>query len=442
MIRRRPRAFATFLVLWAVALAAVVLTTLQSVSHQQSAAGRLAVGRVRAYWAARAGVEAQIAALTAETLAPVTNSAFTVHDDLAAAARGVLQQASFRVAHTYAGVERDGALDAHSLLNINSITTDSMLLLPDMDELAADAITDWIDEDDEPEESGAEEGQYASDKFPYKPRNAPFRSIRELELVIGMTPEIVRGEDWNLNGLLDPNENDGDLSWPPDNADGKLDAGWSQHLTAVSDHGLGPGYGPSGLSRLELSTATSSDIARRLSIDTSQADAIVNYVSQGGTMVDFIESELSSLASLGATQLDGQRAPSVPDLSTEQLSTLLEETYIEADRVGPRSGKVNINTVDQTTLEYLAEVSAGLADAIINERNARSGGFVHLVDLLEVPAIDRETLAQLYPYLDVRSEIFVATSRGRDEPSGLEVEIQAVLDRSTVPVVIRDLTIR
>ena len=37
-------------------------------------------------------------------------------------------------------------------------------------------------------------------------------------------PEFVRGEDWNLNGRLDPNEDDGDISYPPDNSDGKLDA--------------------------------------------------------------------------------------------------------------------------------------------------------------------------------------------------------------------------
>ena len=87
-------------------------------------------------------------------------------------------------------------------------------------------------------------------------------------------------------------------------------------------------------------------------------------------------------------------------------------------------------------------MTSGVADAIITERNARSGGFTRLVDLLEVPAVSRELLAELYPYLDVRSQVYVVTARGRDDASGLQVEVQAVLDRSTIPVLIRDLTIR
>ena len=39
-------------------------------------------------------------------------------------------------------------------------------------------------------------------------RNA--RSVREVLLVNGATPELLYGEDWNLNGRLDPNENDGE----------------------------------------------------------------------------------------------------------------------------------------------------------------------------------------------------------------------------------------
>lgn len=446
MRRTRPRAFATFLVLWAIALAAIMLVGLQSISHRQAAAGRMAVARVRAYWAARAGIEAQIAALTDNTLSPDPSSAYKIADDLAGAARGALFGATYGVHHTWNKQVHDGAADAHARLNINTLSPDSLLFLPDMDEATADAIIDWIDEDDEPEAQGAEEGQYVSQRYPYRPRNAPFRSLREVELVIGISAETVRGEDWNLNGLLDPNEDDGDLSWPPDNADGVLDGEWSEHLTAVSDAGLGPGYGLSGEPRLDLTIASASDLARRVQIDASQAEAILNYVATGGSMADFIEADLASLADSGSTAggqgtlLTGQSA--VANLSDEQLSNLLEEAYIPEDNIGPRSGRININTVDEETLEYLAELDSAIAEAIITERNARSGGFVRLTDLLEVPAVSRDVLAELYTYIDVRSQIYVATSRGRDEASGVEVEIQAVLDRSTIPVVIRDLIVR
>ena len=60
---------------------------------------------------------------------------------------------------------------------------------------------------------------------PYQIANAPLTTLDELLLVKGFTARIVYGEDANLNGLLDPNEDDGDASFPPDNGDGVLDRG-------------------------------------------------------------------------------------------------------------------------------------------------------------------------------------------------------------------------
>ncbi len=437
------RAFATFIVLWTVALAAILLVALQSIAHKQAAAGRNAVARVRAYWAARAGIEAQIAVLTADNLTPDASSAFSLRDDLANAAQGEIGRATYIVQHAVFPEIKDGSLEAASLLNINTLSPDSMILIPDMDDALADAVIDWVDEDDEPEEYGAEEGQYAQLKSTYKPRNAPLRSLRELELVISVKPEYVRGEDWNLNGLLDANENDGDLTWPPDNADGRLDAGWSRYITAISDDSSGPGYSLTGQIRMNLTEAAAGDVAKRVNIDNSQAETIVNHVAAGGAMIDFIEDDLSAMVSTTGTLLNGaQSGPRIQNLTTEQLGLLLDETYIPEDSLGPRSGKVNINTVDSETLAYLAEVTSGLADSIISERDGRSGGFVKFTDLLEVPGMTNQTLAELYPYLDVRSNIYVATCRGKDLASGLEVEIQATLDRSTIPVTIKDLIVR
>jgi hypothetical protein len=47
--------------------------------------------------------------------------------------------------------------------------------------------------------------------------------VDEVRLVYGATLEILYGEDVNRNGILDPNENDGDVTLPLDNADGRID---------------------------------------------------------------------------------------------------------------------------------------------------------------------------------------------------------------------------
>lgn len=54
-----------------------------------------------------------------------------------------------------------------------------------------DAIVDWVDADDIPEPAGAEALYYQTLKPPYRAANAPLQTLRELNLVKGMTSEIV-----------------------------------------------------------------------------------------------------------------------------------------------------------------------------------------------------------------------------------------------------------
>jgi general secretion pathway protein K len=55
-----------------------------------------------------------------------------------------------------------------------------------------DAILDWRDVDSLKRPNGAEEPEYQAAGLPYKPANAPFQAIEELQLVLGMRPEIYR----------------------------------------------------------------------------------------------------------------------------------------------------------------------------------------------------------------------------------------------------------
>ena len=55
-----------------------------------------------------------------------------------------------------------------------------------------DAIVDWRDADSLKRPHGAEEDDYRAAGLTYKPANAPFQAIEELQLVLGMRPEIYR----------------------------------------------------------------------------------------------------------------------------------------------------------------------------------------------------------------------------------------------------------
>lgn len=442
------RAFASVLVLVALIIAISAVGILQVASLGQASSGREAIAQVRAQWAARAGLEAMIARLEYDTENPDATDAFKTLDDMVAVSERQFDSSSYRVATWDDGREVLGPADAHAKINVNRLTADQMLELePMMTDDIADALMDWIDADDDTNPMGAEIGYYQGSTYPYRPRNAPLRSLTELELVAGIDAEDVRGEDWNQNGLLDPNEDDGDLSWPPDNADGRLDGAWSELLTAASVDG---GMTSTGEEPLDLAVASADDLVNRLGVESDQADVIIN-AAQGG-----VATSLSTFIVRDLAQLNRQMNPTlprrqtqVPALTVEQLGKLLDQATLgsSAQQTGLPAGsklpgKININTASTRVLESIPEITSSLADSIISERSARPQGFNSIAELLEVPGMTRGELAVIYELLTTRSNVYIVTSRGRDTRTGIEVEITATLDRSALPLTIKDLRMR
>ncbi len=138
---------------------------------------------------------------------------------------------------------RFGLSDESAKINLNTLlklgldetqTRTMLMSLPDMTEDIADAILDWLDEDDTPREFGVESEYYEGLTPSFKAANGNFKSLDELLQVAGVTPDLLYGEDANRNGLLDPNEDDADISPPFDNKDGALQLGWMSYLTIDS----------------------------------------------------------------------------------------------------------------------------------------------------------------------------------------------------------------
>jgi len=87
--------------------------------------------------------------------------------------------------------------DESGKLNINLATDEQLLQL--MNSLAleegqadnlTDAIIDWRDKNDLHRLNGAEKQQYEDADLKYEPRNGPFKSVEELQLVMGMNAKI------------------------------------------------------------------------------------------------------------------------------------------------------------------------------------------------------------------------------------------------------------
>jgi type II secretory pathway component PulK len=208
---------------------------------------------------------------------------------------------------------RAGLINESGKLNVNAIlsyeldeeTAALMLLpIPGMTDELADSVLDWIDSDDERRLYGAESDVYQAMTPPYYAKNGPLESVDELLLVAGVTPELLYGEDANRNGLLDPNENDGDLSLPADNADGVLERGWVNYLTV---HSRESNLRPDGSTKIDLNQPLLTELYDQLELEYGEELAvfITAYRLEGATNVEPLPTGgLASDDSTGDVQTD------------------------------------------------------------------------------------------------------------------------------------------
>ncbi|MCH7799190.1 MAG: general secretion pathway protein GspK [Planctomycetes bacterium] len=447
MTGRRPyrqrRGSVILVVMWAIAIGALILSSVQLFSYRHAMLARQALGRIQARWAARGGLEYTIAIMADHTLDPVPGDAFAMVRDMDAIADGRDGIAidgrivgGYDIRHHSDGKDWWGPMDEHSKININA-AIDNPRLLHNLDNISpdvVDAILDWIDEDQDERPLGAERHYYLSLSMPYEPRNAPMRSIAELELVAGVWPDHLRGEDWNLNNRLDPNEDDADRTWPPDEPDQRLDAAWSGILTTYSVSG---GLTDSGLARIDLQSTTPEELMERLDITEEQASSLISFGGTANSRLEQLLTRQVQQASERSARPGGVTSPSTtgPVLTDDELRGVFAETSI-GDPRQRRAGKLNINTVSEEVLLQLLQDREYLADEIIYLRASRPEGIASLVDLIDIPAFqdDPATLEYIAGIMDVSSSVYSITVKGRSRTGDVEVEIFAVVDRSTVPV--------
>ena len=318
MTRRARRGSVVVVVVWAVAIAAVLVAATQIVTFRQAVVGRETLARVQARWAARAGVEQMIAIMEFHLENADPDDPMAPVRDMEEHALGGTPTGTWDIRHFLDGVEWAGPLDEGAKLNINTATRTQLTNLPNMTPDVVDAIIDWRDADNNVGQLGAERDYYAGRSMGYSPRNGNFHSVAELELVAGAWPKYVRGEDWNLNGRLDPNEDDGPKSFPEDKPDGKLDAGWSGYLTAASKQSK---MSLSGEDKLPLKGTDAESLVKRLGVTEDQAKALSTYGSQANAKPEnLLVTPLSQLAA-GASGTGGGTGTGGGSRSTGGAST-------------------------------------------------------------------------------------------------------------------------
>lgn len=336
-----------------------------------------------------------------------------------------------------------GVSDEESRLNINQASAEELGKLYGMTPDVVASIQDWRDSDNTVTPGGAEAEYYASLQPPYLPRNGPFQSAGELLMVKGVTRELVIGEDANQNGILDPEEDDGNVSDPPDNRDGILDPGWSGILTVNSSV---RNVNAAGQERVNVQSADENSLTSVKGISSELAKAIVSYRTQNRleSLADLLEVTASNPQNQGRQQPvlgPGQRGvpgaaprvgpnndaaqPSGPKLISEDLLMEISDDVTTADGQ-ELNGAINLNTASAEVLSCLAGIDLNLAQAIVSYRKS-AGYFPNVAWLLKVPGMNRQFFKQVAPKVTARSETFRILSEGKVISTGARQRIQMIV---------------
>jgi len=233
-----------------------------------------------------------------------------------------------------------------------------LMRLPGVDEYVADAILDWIDEDDEPREYGAEADYYESLDPPRPIRNAMIESLDELLLVAGVTPSLLYGADWNRNGLIDVGEPDPTQLLDAEgteyeNPDGYLDCGLNAMLTIRSAESQ---TSEDGSQKVNVNnddlTALQEELTSKLN-NTEQVNYIIAYRLFGQTALTIPDdSETSGSTSSGtsnsSTANASSNSSSASSSSNSSSTNAEEENAAQSGSESAASNNANSNTSEKT----------------------------------------------------------------------------------------------
>ena len=420
------------IVIWAIAVLAVIVGGTQVVCYRMAAVGSKNLEQVQARWAARAGVEQVIAVMSFNLENPSPDDALALLRDLEDRAVGETTTGSWEITHVVDGQLYLGPMDESSKLNINTVSVDEMVEM-DLDGLSQDvidAIVDSRDDDDEVSLMGAEEDFYRNRNLNYEPRNADLKSLAEMELIAGVWPESLRGPDTRLLNNFDTSV--------------AMEPGWGEFFTAYTTT---KSMTPDGLPRFRLDDAEESEIAEYFGLTPEQAAAVKSFATAGGDVR--LESIVAQGISDGNTRTGGrssrrtglstsgvgsaQESENDALLSLAQHRMILEEGWI-GDLETTLPGRLNLNTATLKALETVFSFDITLAEDVLALRSSKEGGLTSILDLLETGRITPEILGAIGHRLTTTGSVYAITSRGRSRNGDIETAMFVVVDRSSLPI--------
>jgi len=301
-------------------------------------------------------------------------------------------------------------VDEASKLNLNTATMEMLQALPNMTaELAANIVA-WRQSTNDASVGGAQSETYLRLQPPYLCKNAPFETVDELRLIYGLNLELLYGEDSNLNGLLDPNETDGETLPPLDNRDSRLDPGLLEYVTV---------YSREPTTRTNVNNQQQLQALLASVFDSTRANQIVQQVraAQGGGP----GTGGGGPGTGGGGPGTGGGGPREPGATVTNFTSLLEfyllsrmtpEEFaqVEASLAATTNiqSLVNVNTASEAVLASIPGIGTDKASALVAYRQSNPGQANSIAWVADVLDRDATRVGRAGPYITAHSYQFTA----------------------------------
>ena len=418
---RRERGFVLVAVLTLVLLSSMVAVSLLFRLRAENVAEATSAGAEQAWAAAMTGLEEAIQRVT-DVPPGVTD---WQDDPRRFREQFVFEDGSDRWYFTVCSPALDDALhdlrygltDEAGKLNLNTAQTTNLVHLPYLTPALTDALRDFVGRASsrtEASEQSFVDGVGRSRLV----RNASLNTLDELLLVRGFTPALLYGEDANMNWRLDPNEQDGDERFPPDNGDSRLDLGLRQYLTVVSSD---PNQDDDGVPRTVLQS-------RQRLPGVELPAALTNFIAVLRTNrvrlahpAELLEKTLKVKDGRGravevSSGVGKAELPLVLDLFTCTSDTKMD-------------GLINVNTASLRVLQTVPGIDEPLAEAILSTRRSISPEHRRSIAwLYQEGVVDAARFKQLAPFLTARSFQYSFHVIGYGLPSGRYRVLDVLID--------------
>jgi type II secretory pathway component PulK len=347
------------------------------------------------------------------------------------------------------GEEAEGLLSDSPARNL-------LMALPGMTVEVADAILDWLDDDDETREFGAEAEHYASLVPPYAPKNGPLETVEELLLVRGVTSQLLFGCDVNRNGMIDPDEMAlaaqlGDLPH----------RGWSAYLTL---HSKEKNVSMFGLPRVYLNMDDLQQLHDELSLIFPEewVKFIIAY-RQSGPYTGEEQGEDDFSGELDLSQEGGNQFTQVLDLIGARVEVtfrgaeepvvlrspflddvvsmavympeLMDNVTVIEDAVIP--GRISLSQAPPEILVGIPGMTEEIVEQILSQRSPEPGldgsGQEHETWLLTSGIVTLEEMRALMPFVCGGGDVYRTQVVGYFEDGKASARVEVVLDATQLP---------